>query len=221
MSQSKSLKLTPLDGFGRFLDALIQGDEAECALITNCALENDTSITNLYQGLFQPALYRVGELWATNRISVATEHMATAITEGLMNRIYPHLITHNHHGRKVVIATVEGELHQVGAKMAADVFEMHGWDSLYLGSGQSTATLLSVLGKTQPDMVGLSFSVFYHMDSLKNMLAQIRETYPDLPILVGGQGVDLGGNEIEEAFSNVTSISNLDLLSGVILNVDE
>ncbi|MEW8692880.1 MAG: cobalamin-dependent protein [Candidatus Thiodiazotropha endolucinida] len=202
-----------------FLVCLIKGDREMCSFITEEVLRNGTPIPALYQGLFQPALYRVGELWAENRISVATEHMATAITEGLLNQVYPRLINRHRSGRKAMLATVEEELHQVGAKMAADVFEMHGWDGLFLGSGRSTYELLSALKEEQPDILGLSFSVYDHLDSLTNMITRVRSDYPDLPILIGGQGLNQGGEELEEAFSKVTCVRNLDELDAVITHI--
>jgi hypothetical protein len=48
-------------------------------------------VKSLYKDLFQKSLYRVGEVWEFNRISVAREHLATAITEGFLNLIYPML----------------------------------------------------------------------------------------------------------------------------------
>ena len=218
VSRNQSKKQSPSDQFDRFLGSLIHGDASGCALVTEHKLDNQVSILDLYQGLFQPALYRIGDLWAANRLSVATEHMATAITEGLMNRLYPRLVNRNRCGLKVVMAPVEGELHQVGAKMAADVFEMHGWDCLFLGGGQTTERLLSELKDVKPDMLGLSFSVFYHMDILQRMLTRIRAEYSDLPILVGGQGLSLGGTELEEAFK-VTCVRNLDELDALLAHI--
>ena len=218
MSRNQSKKPSPSDGFERFLGSLIHGDEPACALMIEQKLDSRISVLDLYQELFQPALYRIGDLWAANRLSVATEHMATAITEGLMNSLYPRLVSRNRCGRRVVMAPVEGELHQVGAKMAADVFEMHGWDCLFLGGGQPTDRLLSEMQDVKPDMLGLSFSVFYHRDILQRMLTRIRMDYPDLPILVGGQGLSMGGTELEEAFE-VTCVSNLDELDALIARI--
>jgi methanogenic corrinoid protein MtbC1 len=204
------------ENFAPFLDALIAGDRHTCTRITDREMEKATPVISLYADLYQPALYRIGELWSANRVSVATEHMATAITEGLLNRIYPHLISPRRNGRKAVLATLEDELHQVGVKMAADVFEMHAWDSVLPGAGRPSGELLQLVQNERPDLVGLSFSIFFHLDTLERMLGSLRAEYPDLPIIVGGQGLRLGGEEVVAAFPGVSCVHSLDELKMLI-----
>ncbi len=73
------------------------------------------------------ALYDVGELWEQGKISVAGEHLATAISEGLLHLSYPRLFAAPRSGRLAVVAASVGERHQFGARMVADMFELHGW----------------------------------------------------------------------------------------------
>lgn len=206
----------PSSALHPFLSALMEGDRETCCRMTDSFLEMQVPILRLYQGLFQPALYRIGELWSANRISVAVEHMATAITEGLLNRVYPSLINPRRCGRKAVLATVEKELHQVGVKMAADVFEMHGWDTVFPGADLPCEELLRIIERERPDMLGISFSVFFHLDTLERMLVQIRREHPELPILIGGQGVVSGDCEVASGFEGVQCITSLEALEETI-----
>ena len=70
-----------------FLAALLNGDRSRCLALTEQVLRSGIPVLALYQELYQSALYRIGELWASNRISVAREHLATAIVESLLNQI--------------------------------------------------------------------------------------------------------------------------------------
>jgi MerR family transcriptional regulator, light-induced transcriptional regulator len=177
------------DLLDRFVAALIAGDGGACARLTERHLAQGTGVLEVYEGLFRPALYQGGELWCEHRLSVGGEHLATALVEGLMNRLYPRVINPIRVGRKAVLTTVAGELHQVGVKMAADVFERHGWDALFPGVGLSTEEVLRALDRQRPDLLGISFSVCQHQAVLVDMLAGIRAAHPNLPILVGGQGL--------------------------------
>jgi methanogenic corrinoid protein MtbC1 len=60
---------------------LLAGDRFNCKDIVQTLLDNKIDIKELYTDLFQRSMYEVGELWENNRISVANEHLATAITE--------------------------------------------------------------------------------------------------------------------------------------------
>ncbi|NCC28915.1 MAG: hypothetical protein EOM22_12435 [Gammaproteobacteria bacterium] len=200
----------------RYLQALIAGDSTSCAHLVDKALAAGIPVPGVYEGLMKPALYRIGELWARNQVSVACEHLATTITEGLLNRVYPSIVHARHCGRKVVLATVEDELHQVGLKMVGDLFEMHGWDARLMLAGASIDCLLESIERERPDVVGLSFSVDFHVDALKGMLRRIRAAYPELPILIGGQGLAHGGHGGLDAEPGVTCIASLDALSRLL-----
>ncbi|WP_295458229.1 cobalamin-dependent protein [uncultured Thiodictyon sp.] len=180
---------TLADLYPEFLAALLAGDRRRCEALTDQCLGAQVPILALYQQLFQRALYQVGEEWQYNRISVGRERLATAIVEGLLNRLYPRVITPQRSGRRIIVGSVEGELHQVGAKMVCDVFEMHGWEAIYLGADTPTTELLRTVLDLRPDAVGLSLSVYFHLGALLTALARLRGAHPELPILIGGQGL--------------------------------
>lgn len=208
------------DQIDAFVNALVRGDRDRARGIFDAALTREPSIPRVYQDLVQLALYQIGELWESGQISVASEHMATAITEQLMNGIYSRLINPARTGRKVVIATVEQEEHQVGAKMASDMFEMHGWDALFPGTGITTSELLALIGRERPALLGLSFSIAAHSATLQIMLRRIREQYPRLPILVGGQGLRWTDKAAWSDLGDVLCIASLDVLDAHIRQLD-
>lgn len=200
-------------GLNRFCEALMAGQRGRCAAMLDHYISRRTPVLDLYEQLFQPALYRIGELWETNQISVATEHMATAIVEGLMNELYPRLLPRQRRALRAVIASVEGELHQVGAKMVADIFEMNGWDAHYLGANMPLSELLRMIQQVQPHVVGLSLSVYFHMNLLVKALDVLHSRFPKLILLVGGQGFSRGGAAIIDKFPNARLIDSLHQLN--------
>lgn len=204
------------DDLKRYRRYLIEGDRDACERIVDRALSAGVPVPRLYEQLMKPALYRIGEMWARNEISVATEHLATTITESLLNRVYPRVVNPRRRGRQVVLATVEEELHQVGLKMVGDIFELNGWDAHILDAGVSIDDLMAQLDREHPDAVGLSFSVYFHLDRLQEMLRRIRAGHRDLPILVGGQGLAWGGRDLVEAHAGVTCIESLDALNSLL-----
>lgn len=204
------------DDLKRYRRYLIEGDRDACERIVDRVLASGVPIPRLYEQLMKSALYRIGEMWARNEISVATEHLATTITESLLNRVYPRVVNPRRRGRQVILATVEDELHQVGLKMVGDIFEMNGWDADIQDAGVSIDDLMGQLDRKHPDAVGLSFSVYFHLDRLQEMLRRIRDGHPDLPILVGGQGLAWGGRELVEAHGGVICIESLDALNSLL-----
>lgn len=172
-----------------FLKNLLSGNRSACSEITREYLDINPSIEDLYEDLFRVSLYMVGTLWETNKISVATEHMATAITEGLLNELYEQIISQKRYPKSVVLACVENEKHQVGIKMVGDIFEKNGWESFFLGAGLPTGELIRFINQSNPTLLAVSLSVYFNLPNLLKMLTALRSAFPDLPIIVGGQAI--------------------------------
>ncbi|MDP2236140.1 MAG: cobalamin-dependent protein [Bacteroidales bacterium] len=194
-----------VDIYNAYFDSLISGKRDECRIILNNLLEGRHSVEEIYSGLFERSLYQVGDFWERNLISVATEHMATAITENLMILMQPKLFATERVGKKAVIASVAGEFHQVGAKMVADVFEMNGWDGFFLGGNTPEKELIRFIDNNKPDLIGLSLTIYFNLPTLISTMKQIRHHFDDIPIIVGGQAFRWGGREeikgqIKDAF---------------------
>jgi len=98
------------------------------------AYHSGYTIPGIYMDVFQEVLYEVGRLWETNQITVADEHMGTAITQYIMSILYQYLETRDEKRGRIVMTGVQGELHQVGANMVSDVLESDGWDVVFLGT---------------------------------------------------------------------------------------
>lgn len=205
-----------LQTIDRFTAYLLAGESRGCRTLTEELLAQGCPVADLYQNIFQQALYRIGELWEQNRISVAREHIATAIVESLLTLTYPLICNPNPNGKKVIVACTPGELHQLGARMVADILEMHGWDSRFLGANTPTDDLLQYLQEESPQLLCLSLSTQMGMAALLTLLSQTQKHMPDLPVAVGGQAFRWGGAEFLQPFSGVHYVSSLSQLEGLI-----
>ena len=186
-----------------FLESLISGDRRSCSEYAHQYIEQNHSIQELYENVLRTSLYDVGKLWEYNQISVATEHLAAAIVESILNEFYQDIASNGKTNKRIVLSCVEEELHQIGIKMISDVFEMNGWYSCFLGANTPTRDLIVYIRENQPDLLGISMSLYFHLPNLDEMLQRIREEFPDLPVLVGGQAFQSGGREILEQYGNV------------------
>lgn len=202
--------------YERYLDLLLQGDRAGCGRIVQALLDRQIAIRALYTDLFQKSLYAVGELWENNRISVAREHLATAITEGLLHLVYPRLFGGERRLRKAVVSCAANEWHQVGGKMAADIFELNGWDGYFLGANTPVADLVALIDEIRPELVGLSLSIAANMPSLEAGIDAVRADFPRLDLLVGGQAFRLTGSGMLKRFAAVEYVPSLEALETLI-----
>ena len=130
-----------------FLEMVLEADRPACSQYVSHILEQKNTVADIYESLFMPTLYEVGTLWEKNQISVSDEHLATSVIESLMNELYPNIISDKRTNRKAVVACTENELHQIGVKMVADIFELNGWDTYFLGSNVPTNELVKFIDR--------------------------------------------------------------------------
>ena len=195
-----------------YLKELLAGNRKICSDIVQDLLDREIELKKLYSQLFQRSLYQVGKLWEMNKISVANEHLATAITEHLMTLVYPTLFAIEHIGRKAVVSCSANEYHQVGGRMVADLLEINGWDSYFLGANISKETLAQFIQDKQPDVVGLSLSFLSNLDRLKTTIEAIKADFPNMDMLVGGQAFRWGGIDVIKKYPGTEYIQTLDEL---------
>ncbi len=203
----------------KYIVYLLEGNKQECLKIINDLLKNRIDIKELYIELLQYSLYHVGKLWEYNKISVAKEHLATSITEFILNTIYPKIFTSERIGKKAIVACLPNEFHQIGAKMVADIFELNSWDAYFLGSNVPSNDLMNMIADVKPDLIGISMSIYFNISELVKVLNEINNSFTEQRIIVGGQGFNQGGVDFISSFPNVTYIPNIITLERYLKNI--
>ncbi|MEI6556789.1 MAG: B12-binding domain-containing protein [Rhodospirillaceae bacterium] len=186
--------------YRRYLKALLTGDRNRCTAVLEEQLQQEVPLKTVYLDLMQRAMYEVGTLWERNLVSVATEHLASATTERLLALVYPQLFTLPHKDRRAIITCVPHEYHQIGPRMVADFFELHGWHGFSLGANTPTTALIRMIGERDPDVVGLSMSLLFNLPQLELMIEAVSREFPTLELLLGGRAFqgDDGGRQARE-----------------------
>jgi MerR family transcriptional regulator, light-induced transcriptional regulator len=115
--------------------------------------------------------------------------MATAISQIALAYVYQSATPARSNGKKVVVACVNGELHDFPARLAADALDLAGYDTRFLGADVPNKSLLSALAleRERPDLVALSVTMTFNMPALRIAVQDVRRAHGDsLPIIVGG-----------------------------------
>lgn len=172
----------------QYLQAVLQGDRRAASQMVLDAVQQGTSVKDIYLQVFQPAQQEIGRLWQTNRISVAQEHYCTAATQLVMSQLYPYIFAGDKIGRRLIASCVGGELHEIGIRMVADFFEMEGWDTYYLGANTPTASILQTIEERRADVLAFSATMTFHLSKVTQLIDTVRasDVGRDMKILVGG-----------------------------------
>jgi methanogenic corrinoid protein MtbC1 len=170
-----------------YLSAQLKGNRREALrLLVDEGILRGIPLPTLHLEVIQEAQREIGRLWQENLISVAQEHLATAISQLALSHLYRHLPRDPSNGRTVMLSCVEGELHELGARVASDFLEMAGFDVRFLGANVPTEHLVREVRAQKPDLLALSVTMTYHIPALRQAVAAVREVAPLLPLAVGG-----------------------------------
>jgi methanogenic corrinoid protein MtbC1 len=194
LSDDQKLSLAAMDNHlsplaQNYLESLLKGNrENALSLILN-EVKAGAPVKEMYIQVFQPVQYEIGRLWQTNKISVAQEHYCTGATQLVMSQLYPYLFTGEKKNRKMVMTCVPGELHEMGARMVTDFFEMSGWDTYYLGANMPLESVVRYIVDKQPQCLAISATMTFHVSAVEELIRLIRLApgiHSDLKIMVGG-----------------------------------
>jgi len=174
----------------RYGDALRAADGAAAERVAFESMQEGMGMETLYGRVIAPAMWRIGCLWEEGAITVADEHLATAITHRVMASAYG--LSFGRSASKpgrILLAAVEGQRHALGLRMAADVLELGGYEVNYVGEDVPLDALVGAIESRDPDLVGLSSTLDFDTSSLGAAVSRLAAAFPETPILVGGQGV--------------------------------
>ncbi len=192
-TEPPALGLSPerQDQIKQLLIYLLKGDrKASQNWLEALQSEQSLSLSEMYLELLQPAMQQVGLLWEEGKISVAQEHLASALVSRLMVSIYgsQDLDTTPTRG-KVLITTAPNEFHAMGAWMLSDLLEQDGWETRYLGSNTPIKDILEYLEEEKPDILAISVAIPFNLDQADQLIRQVRsqQQFSQLRIMLGGQ----------------------------------
>ena len=176
--------------YAEYLRAVRAGDRRAAFRAIDDAHDAGLDVGCIYLDVLQPALREVGRLWQENEITVADEHLATAITQAAMVRLYERAYAWEAEGGPTLIAAcADVERHEVGLRMVCDLLELRGWRTRYLGAAVPVESLVAMVRAHPPDAVALSASIAPHLPRVRETIAAIREATGDAAplVLVGGR----------------------------------
>ncbi|WP_347861302.1 cobalamin-dependent protein [Salimicrobium sp. PL1-032A] len=174
----------------KYLEYTMNGDKPSVFQLVKDELEKGTPVEAVYKGI-EAAMYNIGEKWKDNEISIAHEHLATAITQWILMTSFPQLI-HGHRQekvkKKVVSFTVAGNNHDLGIKMVNDILENKGFAVTYLGTNLPINGALDFMKTSRPDYVLISVALPVNIPYAKEAAEAIRETseLEGVKIIIGG-----------------------------------
>jgi methanogenic corrinoid protein MtbC1 len=172
----------------RFLTLLLDGERQAASQLILQAVDSGVPVRDVYLHVFQASQREIGRLWQLNQVSVAQEHYCTAATQLIMAQLYPRIFRSEKSGQRIIVTSVAGELHEIGARIVADFFEMEGWDTYYLGANSPFVAVVQAIADRGAQLLAVSVTMVFHLRVVEELIARVRASTGanTVKILVGG-----------------------------------
>lgn len=200
-----------------FLEALRKGDARAAHHVVNGLIDAGTSFDELCEDVVRRTLYEIGELWAAGEITVADEHVASAISDGILACISPFSTAHLQGRNRVLVCCSEGELHAIGARMVGETFAAAEWAVEYMGPSLPADSVASAVVQRNVDVLALSTTMLEHLPAVAATIDAAREQAPELRVVVGGQAYGGDHRRAREIGANLLH----DGLPGLVEKVEQ
>ncbi len=134
-------------------------------------------------------MHQVGEQWVGGKMTIAQEHLASAIVIGVVLDAARSLRPSSGAPR-VLVATPSSELHSVGAALVAGIAALDGWAVTYLGADVPAHDLVEAAQSVGARAVALSVVAPGDMGHVTKDVLSLRTALPaSLAIILGGAGI--------------------------------
>jgi methanogenic corrinoid protein MtbC1 len=174
-----------------YLLHLLERQEEEAARVVLEMQERGRGTTAIYERVLSPALAEIGRMWHLREATVADEHFATGATRMIMAELRRHAPREARNGRSCLCTAVGGDLHDLGIRMVADVFEFAGWEAECLGADMPAEEIVSALESRVTgrfDLLAVAANTMLGLRPTADLVAAVRESGAGkgVKVLVGG-----------------------------------
>jgi len=174
-------------------NTVIAGKHLEIEALVETAVQQKMDLNALINKALIAAMDVVGDRFSKSEIFVP-EMLVSAVTmkKGL-NIIKPLLKENQQHARgKVILCTVQGDLHDIGKNLVAMMLEGAGFEVIDLGVDTTVEKVVDKVAEISPQVLGLSALLTTTMPEMENVInvLQTRGMREKVKVMIGGAPVD-------------------------------
>ncbi len=169
--------------------AVLAGDEEQVKTLVETALAGAVPVRRILEEAMMPAMEEIGGRFARGEAFIPELVVAAyAMEEGMA--VLKSRLGGEMKGRgKVILGTVEGDIHSIGKNLVRMCLEGAGYEVVDLGEGVKTERFVEAYTTMKPEILGLSALLSSTMLFMEKTIAAVRAVDPRARIIVGGAPV--------------------------------
>ncbi|MGQ9501171.1 MAG: corrinoid protein [Anaerolineae bacterium] len=170
-------------------DAVLNGDAKKAATETEAALKAGIKAEDILHKACIPAMTEVGRLFEEGEKFVPEMLISARAMQAAMNILRPELVKEDVKTLgKVVIGTVQGDLHDIGKNLVKMMLEGAGFEVIDLGVDVSAQKFVDTAREQNADIIGLSALLTTTMPGMKTTIETLKEAglHGKIKVMIGG-----------------------------------
>jgi len=179
------------------VQAIIELEETEALKLTEEMIKSGTDPVQILEKC-REGMSIVGEKFESGDFFLSEMIMAAEIFNQIMGQIKPQLKKNISVSKgKIVIGTVEGDVHDIGKNIVIALLEAEGFDVVDLGVDVPAEKFVEAIKEHEPDIVGMSSLLTVALEATKETVDAITEAglREKVKIIVGGGRIDIHAAE--------------------------
>jgi 5-methyltetrahydrofolate--homocysteine methyltransferase len=142
---------------------------------------------DIINGPLMKGMSEVGRLFNDNQLIVAEVLQSAEVMKAAVSHLEPHMEKSSGNGRgKILLATVKGDVHDIGKNLVDIVLSNNGFTVVNLGIKVPSERLIQAVREHQPDIIGLSGLLVKSAQQMVATAGDLAAVGISTPLLVGG-----------------------------------
>ncbi len=197
--------------------AIITGNKEEIIKLLETELSKGTQAFEIINSTLIPALNIVGDKYEKKEYFLPQLLRSAETMQKAFKHLKP-LLTNDASMQKgkIILATVEGDIHDIGKNIVALVLENHGYTILDLGKDVKAETILEEAQKNNVDAIGLSALMTTTMPRMKECVELMKKQGLEYKVFIGGAVVTEDYAQSIDAIYAQDAVSTVKLLEKVL-----
>ncbi|EDS73590.1 putative 5-methyltetrahydrofolate--homocysteine methyltransferase [Anaerofustis stercorihominis DSM 17244] len=176
------------EGLMSLEDSIVKGMKERAKTATLEELEKSEPLEIINKKLI-PSLDIVGKGFEEGTIFLPQLLMSAEAAKAAFNEVKNHLVKSGQKEEKIgkiVIATVKGDIHDIGKNIVKVLLENYGYDVIDLGKDVDPDLIVNTVIKEDVKLVGLSALMTTTVPSMEETIKKLNKKVPDCKVFVGG-----------------------------------
>jgi 5-methyltetrahydrofolate--homocysteine methyltransferase len=175
----------PLDR--RIANHIIQGSKDGLIAALDQKMAEGAAPLEIINGPLMDGMSEVGRLFNNNELIVAEVLQSAETMKAAVDYVQRFLEKSRHASRgKILLATVKGDVHDIGKNLAEIILANNGYDVIDLGIKVTPAALISAYFEHKPDAIGLSGLLVKSALQMVATASDLQSAGIQVPLLTGG-----------------------------------